>query len=406
MNSLLGETVRYATACNGAARKVARVAVVVAAAALLTACATVSSGGGGKQAPVSQTPTADAAKAQTVKIAVLLPLSGQNAALGRALLNAAEMAMFDLADDKLELVPRDTGGSPQGAAAAAQKAAAEGASLLVGPLFAPEAAAVRPIAAAAGIDMLTFSTDRRLAAPGSHVMGLTPTDQIMRIVAHVRAAGATRLAVLAPRTPYGDVAAAAAQDAAARFGLPAPRIERYDANLADLTVPATAAATAAPAPQAILLAEGGRQAQALAQALTAAGVNQTQTRLLGTALWDEPGMGGEPALVGGRFAAPDPALRRDFEARYKSLFGEAPPRIATLAYDAAALAASVARNAQPGRPLDKATLTAASGFSGVDGLFRLRNDGAVERGLAVLEVTADGVRTVDPAPQNFNVPGQ
>lgn len=374
---------------------------------MLTACATVSSGGGGKQAPASQSSGTEAPKPQTVKIAVLLPLSGQNAALGRSLLNAAEMAMFDVADEKLELVPRDTGGTPQTAAAAAQRAISEGAGLLVGPLFAQDAAAVRPIAGAAGVDMLTFSTDRRLAAPGSHVMGLTPADQVARIVAYAKAAGVSRLAVLAPRSPYGDVAAAAAQEATARFGMPAPRIERYDANLTDLTVPATAAASAAPAPQAILLAEGGQRAQALAQALNAVGVNRAQTQLLGTALWDEPGLGSEPALAGGRFAAPDPAARGDFEARYKALFGEEPPRIATLAYDATALAASVAKRGAPtGKPLDRAALTAASGFSGLDGLFRLRNDGNVERGLAVLELTAQGARVIDPAPRDFIAVGQ
>lgn len=403
-NTLQDGTARRCGGGRAALRGLRRAAVLTALTAALAACGTVPPGGGGRQAPVTQGGQSEAAKPQTTKIVVLLPLSGQSAALGRALLNAAEMALFDIADERLELVPRDTGGTPQAAAAAAQRAVAEGASLIVGPLFAQEAAAVRPIAAAAGVEMLTFTTDRRLAAPGAHVLGLAPADQIDRIVGFVRAGGTTRLAVLAPRSPYGDVAAAAAQESAIRHGAQIVRVERYDPNLTDLSLPAQALTQISPPAQAALIADGGPTAQALARALREAGLQQTQ--LLGAGLWDEPGLGAEPALVGGRFAAPDPVARVDFEGRYKALFGEAPPRIATLAYDAAALAATVARRgATLGKPLDRAALTAAD-FNGADGPLRLQTGGAARRGLAVLELTSGGARVVDPAPRTLEFLGQ
>ena len=344
------------------------------------------------------------AKPATTKIVVLLPLSGQSAALGRTLLNAAEMALFDIADERLELVPRDTGGTPQAAAAAAQRAISEGAAAIIGPLFAPEAAAVRPIAAAAGVEMLTFTTDRRLASPGSHVLGLAPGDQIDRIIGFARAGGAARLAVLAPRTPYGDVATAAAQESAGRYGAQIVRVERYDANLTDLSVPAQALAQLTPPPQAAFIADGGQPAQAMARAVREAGLQQTQ--LLGAGLWDEPGLGSEPALVGGRFAAPDPAARADFEGRYTARLGENPHRIATRPYDAAAWAATVARRgATLGKPLDRAALISFD-YNGADGPMRLQGNGATRRGLAVLEITPEGARVVDSAPRTLEFIGQ
>lgn len=382
-------------------RRWRRVAVLGALAAALAACGTVPPGGAGRQAPVTQ---GQQAKPATTKIVVLLPLSGQSAALGRTLLNAAEMALFDIADERLELVPRDTGGTPQAAAAAAQRAISEGAAAIIGPLFAPEAAAVRPIAAAAGVEMLTFTTDRRLASPGSHVLGLAPGDQIDRIIGFARAGGAARLAVLAPRNPYGDVATAAAQESAGRYGAQIVRVERYDPNLTDLSVPAQALAQLTPPPQAAFIADGGQPAQAMARAVREAGLQQTQ--LLGAGLWDEPGLGSEPALVGGRFAAPDPAARADFESRYKALFGEKPHRIATLAYDAAALAATVARRgATLGKPLDRSALTSFD-YNGADGPMRLQGNGSTRRGLAVLEITPEGARVVDPAPRTLEFIGQ
>ena len=49
-----------------------------------------------------------------VKVAVLLPLSGANAELGKAMLEAAQMALFTTGNDRLTLVPRDTSGTPDG----------------------------------------------------------------------------------------------------------------------------------------------------------------------------------------------------------------------------------------------------------------------------------------------------
>ena len=48
-----------------------------------------------------------------------------------------------------------------------------------------------------------------------------------------------------------------------------------------------------------------------------------------------------------------------------------------------------------------AAITSASGFSGVDGVFRFRPDGQVERGLAVFEMQAGGPVVIDPAPTSF-----
>ena len=59
-------------------------------------------------APAPATPVAEAGPA---KVALLVPLSGANAALGQAILDAAQLALFEAPDDRLTLVPRDTGGN-------------------------------------------------------------------------------------------------------------------------------------------------------------------------------------------------------------------------------------------------------------------------------------------------------
>ena len=123
-------------------------------------------------------------------------------------------------------------------------------------------------------------------------------------------------------------------------------------------------------------------------------------RYLGTALWNDPRLGTEPTLVGGWFAAPTPRLWDNFKARYQQSFGSAPPRIASLAYDATALAAVLAQ--QPGGGFRQETLAQRGGFVGIDGIFRFLPSGEVERGLAVMELQRGEVRVIDPAPQSFD----
>src|SRR6185312_11724625 len=116
-----------------------------------------------------------------VKVALLLPLSGGSARLGRAMLQAAEMAVFDVADDKFMLLPRDTKGTAEGAAAAAQAALGDGAQLILGPLLAAEVEAVKPLAERARVNMVAFSTAEQLADAHTFLLGFLARQNVERI---------------------------------------------------------------------------------------------------------------------------------------------------------------------------------------------------------------------------------
>jgi ABC-type branched-subunit amino acid transport system substrate-binding protein len=329
-------------------------------------------------------------------VALLLPLSGPSAALGQAMLDAAQMALFDIADNKLELLVHDTGGTAPMAATAARAAVADGARLILGPLLAAEVEAVKPVAHDAGIEVVAFSTALQLAGDGTWLLGFDPRQEIARAVIYAHRHGHDRFAALAPSSPYGDIAVSAMRDAVAIAGATVTRISRYDPNAINLA-PAVQAFSGGSDFDAVLLAEGGAKLKALAPQLPFYGVDPDKVKFLGTGLWAEPGLGTEPALQGAWYAAPDPATRADFETRFKELYQHPPPLLATLGYDATALAAVLARRGD----FSAATLTNPSGFSGLNGIFRLLPDGIVERGLAVLEVHRTGVTVLDPAPQTF-----
>jgi len=373
----------------------------------LSACSTITGSSSSTQAsrPAAPPPIASAPKpaapSTTIKAAILLPLSGPQAEVGAQLLNAAQTAVFDSAADDFELLPRDTRGTPQGAAQAARQALSDGAKVILGPLFAQEVQAVKPIAAGAGVEVLAFSTDWTVAGGGAHVLGFVPADQIGRVEGYAATRGLKTLAVVAPSDPFGDAAAAAALATATRVGARVVSTERYDPKTVDFNPIAQNVAKAPGPVQAVVFADSADQAKRFGAALTGAGVDLKRVRLLGTGRWDISGIGKEPSLVGGWYAAADPALRADFERKFQANFGVRPQRIATLAYDATALVATLGKM-RGAAGLTRTELTGDSGFAGLDGLFRLRESGVAQRGLSVMEITPTESRVVDPAPASFD----
>jgi hypothetical protein len=178
------------------------------------------------------------------------------------------------------------------------------------------------------------------------------------------------------------------------------RVEFFTGDPGPVIKKLASANGAAPGFDALLLPEGGDQLKQIAQQLKAAGIDTAQVHLLGSGLWDDPGIESEPALAGGWFSASLPDARQDFANRYQSTYGHQPPRLASLAFDAAALAAVLAKSPDAD-PFSQAAIENPNGFTGVDGLFRFTAQGLVQRGLAVLEVQPNGDTVASPAPRNF-----
>lgn len=357
-------------------------------------------------APTSVTPAAEVPPAavpsggKAIRIGLLLPLSGASAALGQAMLDASEMALFDVGENRLQLLPRDTKGSAAGAAEAARSAVADGARLIIGPLLAAEVEAAKPIARGANVPMVAFSTATQLAGDGTFLMGFLPRAEIGRILSFAHAKGIQRVAVLAPQNPYGDIATEAARGAADASGVTLVRSDTYEGGNADMSAAVRRFAGAGADYDALLLPEGGARLKALAPLLPYFNIDPAKVKYLGTGLWDDPTLGTEPELDGAWYAASQPNLRSDFIERFTALYKHAPPRLATLAYDATALAAVLARG-DNGGDLSTTAIENPNGFAGVDGIFRFQPDGLVQRGLAVLEVHRGGNMVLDPAPTTF-----
>jgi ABC-type branched-subunit amino acid transport system substrate-binding protein len=338
------------------------------------------------------------------KVALILPLTGQGetARIGVALKQAAELALFDATDPDIELITKDSGGTPQGAAAAASAALAEGAEIILGPLLASEVQAVSAVARQRNVPVVAFSTIGSVAGSGVYLLSFLLEEEVTQVVGYAADNGGRRIAALLPDSPFGTTVERALASSAKAHGAGLVAVERYAATSQGLGDAANRIAQAVRdgAVEAVMIPDGGEALRQAGFALQQAGVSPGQIRVLGTGAWDDARIGTIPIAVGGWFAGVPTELLSRFQERYSKTYFSQPPRIASLAYDAVSLAIILGRDTSVQR-FSAAKITDQEGFQGINGLFRFRSNGLVERGLAILEVTPTGPRVIAPAPQRF-----
>ena len=347
--------------------------------------------------PVTSVPNANVLPTdqQRHRVALLVPITGANAAVGQSLANATTMALLDTNAANLRITTYDTA---TGAGAAAARAIADGNKLILGPLMSEDVAPVTAAARPAHVPLISFSNDSQVAARDVFLMGLSPNQSITRTVEYAKAHGAGRFAALIPTGLYGQRAGSAFQLAVREAGGTVATTESYDRGNTSVTSAAQRLRTRG-GYDAVLLADGARLTGQAAPLLR---TSATGPRILGTELWSgESAITTIPALRGAWFSAVSDGRWKQFSDSYRARFTVAPRRISTLGYDAVLLALKVARNWRPGTAFPTAQLADRGGFLGLDGPFRFGIDGVAERALEVREVRVGGITVVSPAPARF-----
>ena len=381
--------------------------VAVTGALLLAACSTVVPRGPVQppaQRPSNAPPPADTAPdvvnglPQDVarnRVALLVPLSGSNAGVGRSLANATQLALLDTRNQQVRITSYDTAA---GAGAAASRAIAEGAQLILGPLLAEDVRAVAPIARAAKVPVLSFSNDNGVAGNGAYVLGYAPSQAIERVVSYARGRGISNFGGLVPNALYGSRASTAFLRAVEQAGGKVVSLQTYDRGPGALGGAVQRMAKDAPF-GAVLVADGAATAATAVPLLRRA---SPTTQVLGTELWNsDNSVAAATALNGAWFASVPDNLYRQYARNYRTRFNAAPYRLSSLGYDSVLLVVRIARDWKPGSAFPEARLRDADGFSGIDGAFRFGRDNVAERALEVQEIRGGVTTTVSPAPTGF-----
>ncbi|WP_416907657.1 MAG: penicillin-binding protein activator [Polymorphobacter sp.] len=391
-------------------------ALAIGLATLVAACAAPQRGPAPPPPPPVQPAEPDAPpplpQAAQNKVALLVPLTGPNAPVGRSIANAASMALTDLGDTNINLRVYDTATGAEGAAA---RALGEGAGVILGPLLARDVRVVSARARARQVPVIAFSNDVSVAGDNVWIMGFQPEQAIARVVRYARSRGVERFAALVPAGVYGERAQLAFVRAVAAAGGQATAVATYTREPASQgaavrTVTAidersrARSATLPPVPfQALLIADSGSNAVRFVPALSRFGAGPGETTLLGTELWNsEPGLARNAGMNGALFATVPDGNFRTLQTRYRARYGSTPSRLASLGYDSVLVINAIAGRWALDAPFPVRELTSRQGFSGVDGAFRFGGAHIAERAMEVEQIGEGRLRVVSPAPRGFS----
>jgi ABC-type branched-subunit amino acid transport system substrate-binding protein len=329
------------------------------------------------------------------RVALLVPMSGPNAGVGRSLAEATQMALLDSDSQRVRITTYDTN---LGAAQAAQHALADGNKLILGPLLSENVRAIAPIATAAHVPIISFSNDASVAGGGVYLLGYVPAQAIDRVVDYAHQRGVTTFAGLVPNGLYGQRASTTFLRSVEDDGGQVVSLQTYDRTASSIRAAVTRMAKNSPY-GAVLIADGAATAANIAPLI---GKSGGATHILGTELWNaESSIGSKGTLNGAWFASVSDGLYRQYAAKYRARFGAAPYRLSSMGYDAVLLTVRIARDWRPGSDFPESALRDPGGFSGIDGAFRFGRDGIAQRALEVQEVRDGTTVVVSPAPSGF-----
>jgi branched-chain amino acid transport system substrate-binding protein len=378
-----------------------RWAALGCAAAVLAACQVVPKGPPKtvEAPPPVEAPTTSTQLPTDVarhRIALLVPMTGSNGGVGESIANAANLAVLDTGGKTIRITTYDTA---TGAAAAAQRAIADGNRLILGPLLSEDVRAVAPIGRAAKVPLISFSNDVSVAGGGTYLMGFIPTQSIDRIVSFARSKGMTSFAGLVPNGLYGQRASQALIKAVEASGGRLVGLQAFDRTPGAIAAAVTKL-SASSSYDALLIADSGRVAlQIVPLVRKKAGA---ATKILGTELWNTEGaLAKTPTMQGAWFASVPDNFYSQLANKYRMRFAKAPYRLASLGYDSVLLVNKIAANWRVGSTFPVAQLADAGGFSGIDGAFRFGSNGIAERSLEVQEIKTGTFAVVSPAPRGF-----
>lgn len=346
-----------------------------------------------------------------VQVALLVPAGSGQASdelLARSLQNAARMAISDLNGVQIDLRVYNTAGQPSQAAAMATQAVAEGAQVILGPVYAQEANAAGVAVAAGGVNVLAFSNNTDIAGNNVFVLGPTFDNTARRLASYAVRQGKGKIMVVHDRNTAGNLGRGAIERGVAVAGGSVVAVGSYEFSQNGVVQAAPAIvqqARSSGAQSLFLTADTAGALPLISQMLADNGLPPTTTQFIGLTRWDIPAATlSLPGVQGGWFALPDPGLYAQYQTRYQGAFGEGPHPISGLAYDGIAAIGALMKSGMSG-PVSKAALTQGSGFVGVNGIFRLRADGTNERGLAIARISGGQYQVIDPAPRSFGGAG-
>ncbi|MDA9654857.1 penicillin-binding protein activator [Pelagibacteraceae bacterium] len=350
---------------------------------------------------ILETPTNLTDDENTIKIGVLLPLSGKNSEIGNMILNALELAIFQNKESSIELVIEDTQSESSFSKKAFQQLLERKISFVIGPLYSKTLTSINDQVKNNQINILALSNNKNLAKKGVWIFGVDPKEQTERILDYALEKGLTKTAALLPKNSYGlllfdtisnykkngiigpvrvefyEDNIKSQQNAAKKLAKGFDKYESYIKKIDSLESQDNIVVKEVNKPfDNVIIAASGQALTVLSSQLQYNNVDPEKVQFLGTSSWEDLSILNEPALEGGVFAATSQLFQKDIKRIYKNTFEKDMPKVAMIAYDILALLIAIEKDK---KTININDLINKEGFLGLRGLFRLSKSGTVER---------------------------
>ena len=376
------------------------------------------------------------------QIAVLLPLSGQSAPIGKTIRTSIETAALESGNPNISVSFYDTASDIDNTISTAL---ATNPDVIIGPLFSKDAQKLRK-SKPNNIPALSFTSDATAVGDGVMSMALMPNNGVEEIVKQIKSDDIKKFIIIAPDTQSGHLMAGAAKSAAQIYEMPLIGIFYYTEKDSDSIKNAAMSAsmynarttahtrarqvisdvltleeltpieksnlttqleklekteTVGNVPfDGILFLGNGEDTKALASFLRYYNVGGRDAVFYGTTMWEGSDIASDYTLSGAKYATL-PQTNQTFSALYEQISGVTPNRLASFGYDATNMAINMIHSSKS----DAAYLLDPSGYIGTDGLFRLKPNGDNERALRIMQLNGSGTPVeIRPAPTSFMIP--
>ena len=271
-------------------------------------------------------------------VALMVPLSGHAKHIGKSMLAAAELAIYDneYADLTLEII--DTSSPEFDAKQVVQDLKSKNVNLILGPLFSAETIQVATFAKDADIAVLSFSNNVELSSKGVVVFGLTPYIQLKKIIDFGRKSDIEEFYLLLPDNQYGKMV----EKSASYQGTVFKSYFYSDTNALSISF-SNAIASIKQAPttrKGLIFTESGANLETFSKLLGSEEKPENLT-IFGFESWDEANVVKINNLNGSYFIKARTKEYKLFEEKYYAIYNSRPAYVASLAYDAVALSAQL-----------------------------------------------------------------
>jgi ABC-type branched-subunit amino acid transport system substrate-binding protein len=352
------------------------------------------------------------------KVGVILPLSGKYTIYGQSVLHGIECALGIYAPcegpTNIQMVVKDSRGSPAAAAEAVAALAEEDVQAIVGPLLSATVLSAATQAQQRGIPVITLSQREGVASMGEYVFrnSVTSRSQVDSLVDYAaRKRRLKRFFILYPnnrkgeefrllfaeavRNANGSVVGAQTYNPQSQDLVSQVRGFHFMEDRVDLTQESGKRRF-----DALFLPGSSWTAAFVAPMLSMMGMENVQ--LLGTMRWNDPGLieRGGKHLDGAVFVvafdknSTDP-LAHDFVQRFKKAYGKEPTLLEGLGYDSMRMILNTSSQGAHKRTMIREILSSLADFNGVTGRISVDAQGDIQRKLRVMRIKEGTAKAVE-----------